>query len=128
MRRPQNFKKVSHLFWQTSVSLSSVKTGGIFFFEFFVTFSEKLDFTVKVKSTMYDIFCLHRKEKGKRIKSRAVVNSICTFHVLFLALTHKYIRFDWFLLALTYVSCFTFSEVTTSLGEKMRFVLRQLWF
>ena len=44
MRRPQNLKKISNLFWQNSYfySVASKQVGD--FFQIFVTFSEKLDF------------------------------------------------------------------------------------
>ena len=46
MRRPQNLKKISHLFWQNnrfySVASKQVEED---FFQIFVAFSEKLNFT-----------------------------------------------------------------------------------
>ena len=47
MRRPQNLKKNLILVWKKQLFLlSSLKTSGGFF-QFFVAFSEKLDFTIQ---------------------------------------------------------------------------------
>ena len=87
MKRPQNLKKISHLFRQNNCfySVASKQVG--YSFHIFVAFSEKLNFTVNKialptlskDSTMRKEIYVHKKNSPLYCVLTAIQNNIGTF-------------------------------------------------